>query len=1025
MMFGTYSTSKGEIFKGKLLTGRIYNRVLTAAEVTNNYNGTVTTSGLVAQYLMTDGAGATVTDSIGTANGTVAGTPRWNDVKKVITCQVTYTDTDTNQDIVTQGSVEFELVKSGQKGPQGAAAPIGYLTNDTAVVTTDNTGSGGTYGAPNTQSTLTIFSGAADVTNQYTISQARNSVTVTEATNSNVATVTNMTADTGSVVFTATRTGYPTITKTFSLAKSKMGVVGQTPTSYWLNLSAGTITVADDGSYTPSSITISAESQAGTAQTVTYSGRFIIAESTDGSTFTNMYTSAADESSHTYTPSSGLKAIKVTLYQAGGTSNKLDEQNVMLVGNGKNSVMLSAWTPTGNVIHNAANTVTAEADLYNGGSLVTGTNYRWVKGNGAATSVIAGSGYEDLDLGRRNFVPNSAFINGFTGWSNNTGNYKIDSSTYNSNPVVTCNNTTTFNASSGYYDLTQPVYNLKPSTQYTFSMWVKGTGQRFEMYLVEFKEATSNTTTTTTYQDHGTIATLNGTTYTLLTTTFTTQSDCGSGKIYIRTFGQTQVWFTEVKMEQGEAATPWIAAYEDNNIDPTADTTLYGQNLLRNTTNFANLNYWSLSMGSGQTGLLEIVTDATKGQVLHASKTNNVSWWVVQNASYNYYPIFDTTKKYSISFDIKSANSTNFGVAIMNANGTNAVMNNVGITTSTSWVRKYITFTPLISGSGQTPELYLTGNIDDYYITNIKMEQLPYATDYTPAPVDGSLPNLAAGVNKWIFRYYNDGNSSVRKAYGYSDLPSLTPVYQTLLTDQANIQTNLAEYYVGYYKTAVYVSTAKTVNFTTNIDDTITVFVNGLQQYANTATSGNTTIPLSLQAGWNSVEIINQEITGADGIWGTPILSTLVEEMNCNYAIDYGSLKGNYGIMGYNTSSMIVNTNAVNDTDQFMCVATYRGTTYKDTVTIDDVTDPITIIINGARLFKNGQGTNTYTAQLFQSGTEIDSAGTAYTYTWYVYNSDGSIDSAFGGSGSKTGKTITLASSDINTRGRLQCVVSQ
>jgi hypothetical protein len=479
------------------------------------------------------------------------------------------------------------------------------------------------------------------------------------------------------------------------------------------------------------------------------------------------------------------------------------------------------------------------------------------------------------------------------------------------------------------------------------------------------------------------------------------------------------------KVETGSQATPWCAAYEESTIDQT-DSTLYGRNLLRNTSNYSNTSYWNTN-----TADVTITTNASHNlSIKKIAAVDAIHTWtpitipVVAGQKYTLTVTgringWDGTSGRWSAFALADSGGSAFydQFVILGGLPTNGT---IGTVRGTLVASNSGTQTIAISTTSVQNNLELE-------IQSIKLEALGYATDYSPAPEDNatSYPNNAAGFNKWTFRYYTDGNNGTNKIYTYSDFPSLTPTYQTLLTDQANVQQNVGDYYVGYYKTAVYVSTAKTVNFATCVDDTLTVYVNGLQQFSHSGSSAGVamTIPLSLQSGWNTVELINQEVAGGDGIWNTPVLSSLVDEMNANYALDFGPLKGNYGVLGYNTGSMTVNTSAVTDTDMFMCVVTYRGNTYKDSVTIDDVTDPIGVIINGMDMFKNGQGTNTYTATLWQNGVQIDPSGTIYTYQWYVYNSDGSLDASFGGTGSKTGQTITVDHTDITNNGSLVCQV--
>lgn len=114
---------------------------------------------------------------------------------------------------------------------------------------------------------------------------------------------------------------------TWSLTKGADGRVFQ--------LQASTLVIKQgaDNAYSPNNVTFAAYYRDGDSATRTaYSGRFQIAESTDGNSYTTKYTSASNEQSHTYTPSaSNVVGIRCTLYAAGGTSQALDIQTVAVL----------------------------------------------------------------------------------------------------------------------------------------------------------------------------------------------------------------------------------------------------------------------------------------------------------------------------------------------------------------------------------------------------------------------------------------------------------------------------------------------------------------------------------------------------------------------------------------------------------------------------------------------------------------------------------------------------------------------
>lgn len=75
-------------------------------------------------------------------------------------------------------------------------------------------------------------------------------------------------------------------------------------------------------------------------------------------------------------------------------------------------------------------------------------------------------------------------------------------------------------------------------------------------------------------------------------------------------------------------------------------------------------------------------------------------------------------------------------------------------------------------------------------------------------------------------------------------------------------------------------------------------------------------------------------------------------------------------------------------------------------------------------IFKNGSGSKHLKGVLYNTVGEVDPEGTIYNYNWYVYKKDGTLDTSFGGSGKKTGKTITIDSSEIDDNSQLTLEVS-
>lgn len=102
---------------------------------------------------------------------------------------------------------------------------------------------------------------------------------------------------------------------------------------YMIQASTQVLSQGADDAFTPPTVTFSAYYRDGQSATRTaYAGRFIIQETTDGTSYVTRWTSAANQTSVTYTPySKDVKNIRCTLYAAGGTTNALDMQGVAIV----------------------------------------------------------------------------------------------------------------------------------------------------------------------------------------------------------------------------------------------------------------------------------------------------------------------------------------------------------------------------------------------------------------------------------------------------------------------------------------------------------------------------------------------------------------------------------------------------------------------------------------------------------------------------------------------------------------------
>lgn len=92
-----------------------------------------------------------------------------------------------------------------------------------------------------------------------------------------------------------------------------------------------------------------------------------------------------------------------------------------------------------------------------------------------------------------------------------------------------------------------------------------------------------------------------------------------------------------------------------------------------------------------------------------------------------------------------------------------------------------------------------------------------------------------------------------------------------------------------------------------------------------------------------------------------------------------------------------------------------------DPCSVTDYTDPlmVTITSTGGNIFKNGSGSSTLTAIVYQNGKELTEG---LTYSWSKLNQDGSEDTSWA---VKTTKSITIGSADIDTKATFICTVTK
>lgn len=234
------------------------------------------------------------------------------------------------------------------------------LGNEYQGIYADSDGNIGNF--PTVQTAVQVLYGSTDVSVDCTYSIAKSSgITGSWNGGSRTYTVTGLSTDAGWVDITANYLNLFTATKRFNIEKIKGGENGQDGLpgrTYFIEPSQTVLKQDIDYNISPGYIDFNAYYRDGqSAQRIAYFGRFKIEEEDSNGTWTNIYTSTADESSVRHIlydllvdsdgsfvgDSSGyalggwrdISNIRVTLYDSGGTSTIIDQQTVPVVKDGE------------------------------------------------------------------------------------------------------------------------------------------------------------------------------------------------------------------------------------------------------------------------------------------------------------------------------------------------------------------------------------------------------------------------------------------------------------------------------------------------------------------------------------------------------------------------------------------------------------------------------------------------------------------------------------------------------------------
>ena len=338
-----------------------------------------------------------------------------------------------NKTTSTESNVATDYIWAlfkGDKGDTGAAGADAYtvlLTNESHVF------AGSTSAAIASSATTQVLSYKGATSQSATIVSVNGVAASTASTATGIAGLSfkcsALSGTSPTITFTCTtafvspngtipiviQVGSISITKmfTYSIAfKGATGGTGPASSSYWLisNASAVQKTANGDVLFTPTTLTFTGKVKTGSGAPTDYAGRWILAYSTDGSTYTNSYTSTANEATASITASDTYKSVRARMYLADGTTTLLDEQIIPFVSDGEvgpigptgdDAVTFQIYSSNGYALSTSVPTITLQTFAYIGDVEITaGATFQWYRHNGADWVAISGATNSYLNVSR-------------------------------------------------------------------------------------------------------------------------------------------------------------------------------------------------------------------------------------------------------------------------------------------------------------------------------------------------------------------------------------------------------------------------------------------------------------------------------------------------------------------------------------------------------------------------------------------------------------------------------------------------
>jgi hypothetical protein len=348
-------------------------------------------------------------------------------VSQSFTCKVVYTDPDTGFDVPLVATREIVKLTNGLAGGNGTNSLTAFPTNSAVTLPATTLGAVSVFTGSGTDiyvydgSTTLKYVTTTPANGEYNIATSISpasgvtlgaiSLSGTSASNNQRATVANITAfatanDVVTVTYTITGktlTGTAintAVTQTFTKSKA-----GTDATFYSMSSSAEVIQKNASGTTAPATLTFTGFTTVGSGMpsSVANGYKFVVDTSVSGGAFSNNVATPTTGASVSFTTNvANLSAVRCRLYPASvtpSTTNWVDEQTIYVVSDGQDYYSLNVWTPNGEVIQNGMGSLTIQADMYKGSTLVTPTAFKWYIQDGTVTSGSPSTTGGDADGG--------------------------------------------------------------------------------------------------------------------------------------------------------------------------------------------------------------------------------------------------------------------------------------------------------------------------------------------------------------------------------------------------------------------------------------------------------------------------------------------------------------------------------------------------------------------------------------------------------------------------------------------------